>query len=249
MKLGKNILSNLLLIGGLLCWATNYLVADETVKFIEQRLSSQGIGFTTIEINPQTGWYQVRLLNSQGFLFVKPEADYFIFGDLFSLNGKTIINLSELNNQQYNARLIQQYLKNNPQAVIKFNATGKVKKNLYVFTDVDCVYCRQFHSSMNLISKMGISVTYFAFPRNGLNGKTAEKMIAVWCSEDRNAAMDKVKAGGDISNKSNCNNPVRQQYELGISLGVRNTPVMFLDTGEKIYGYLNPSELKQHLNL
>ena len=38
------------------------------------------------------------------------------------------------------------------------------KKNIYVFTDVDCGYCRKFHKEVALLNSKGINVHYLAFP-------------------------------------------------------------------------------------
>ena len=58
---------------------------------------------------------------------------------------------------------------------------------VYVFTDVDCGFCKKFHSQISEYNNLGISVKYAAFPRSGIDGETYNKMVSVWCSEDRNA--------------------------------------------------------------
>ena len=40
-------------------------------------------------------------------------------------------------------------------------------RNCFVFTDVDCGYCRRLHQQMAEYHELGIGVRYVAFPRSG----------------------------------------------------------------------------------
>ena len=91
------------------------------------------------------------------------------------------------------------------------------------------------------INARGIEVRYLAWPRSQ---ESVPKMEAIWCSQDRNAAMNQAKSGADIQAPS-CSNPVQAQMALGASLGVRGTPAIFTQSGQQIGGYLPAAELAQ----
>ena len=129
--------------------------------------------------------------------------------------------------------------------MIVYPAIGETKSVLYAFTDADCGYCRKMHEEMVDINSRGIEVRYLAWPRSQ---ESIPKMEAIWCSEDRNAAMDQAKMGADVQGPT-CNNPVQQQVALGAALGVRGTPAVFTETGEQVGGYLPVAELTQALNI
>ena len=61
---------------------------------------------------------------------------------------------------------------------------------LTVFTDVDCTYYESFYTKMPeaLVAK-GIEVRYLAYPRGGEAAGSYEKMISVWCSQDRHKSL------------------------------------------------------------
>ena len=59
-----------------------------------------------------------------------------------------------------------------------------VKASITVFTDVDCTYCRALHGDLEELMAYGIEVRYLAYPRGG-QAATTDKMISVWCSDDR----------------------------------------------------------------
>jgi len=113
---------------------------------------------------------------------------------------------------------------------------------ILVFTDPDCGYCRRLHEQIAEYAEAGVQVNYLAFPRAGVGSESYNKLVSVWCAEDRNAAMDIAKAGGTPPAKS-CDNPVEEQYRLGQSLGVTGTPSILTRNGGIIPGYVPPQQL------
>jgi thiol:disulfide interchange protein DsbC len=72
-------------------------------------------------------------------------------------------------------------------------------------------------------------------------------MEAIWCSEDRKAAMDQAKMGANIQAPS-CNSPVQAQIDLGMALGVRGTPAIFTEAGQQVGGYLPAAQLAEAIS-
>ena len=125
--------------------------------------------------------------------------------------------------------------------MIIYPAKGETKSVVYSFTDADCPYCTKLHEEIDDINARGIEVRYLAWPRSE---GSIPKMEAIWCSEDRNAAMDQAKMGANVQAPS-CNSPVKSQIELGMALGVRGTPAIFTESGQQIGGYLPAAQLAQ----
>ena len=120
------------------------------------------------------------------------------------------------------------------------------KTTLYVYTDVDCTYCRKMHSEVAELNKAGIAIRYLAFPRSGLQGASFQKATAVWCSPDRQKAMTAAKAGKPVYAES-CDDPVAEQFDMGQAMGVSGTPAVYTDEGEQIGGYIPAAELISRL--
>jgi thiol:disulfide interchange protein DsbC len=116
-----------------------------------------------------------------------------------------------------------------------------------VFTDPDCGYCRRLHEQMSEYSSAGIRVKYLAFPRAGVDSSSYDKLVSVWCADDRNAAMDIAKTGGTPP-PATCDNPVEDQYRLGQALGVTGTPSIMTRDGGLIPGYVPPDQLISRLD-
>ncbi|MCJ7815607.1 MAG: thioredoxin fold domain-containing protein, partial [Xanthomonadales bacterium] len=46
-----------------------------------------------------------------------------------------------------------------------------------------------------------------------------------------------------------CENPIAEQYQLGIALGVTGTPALLTKDGTLIPGYVPPAQLRERLDL
>ncbi|WP_352259153.1 DsbC family protein [Psychrobacter sp. TB55-MNA-CIBAN-0194] len=125
--------------------------------------------------------------------------------------------------------------------MVIYPAKGETKAIIYAFTDADCGYCRKLHSEIDDINARGVEVRYLAWPRSQ---ESVPKMEAIWCSEDRHAAMNQAKIGANIQAPS-CVNPVQEHMALGTKLGVRGTPAIFTEAGQQIGGYLPAAQLAE----
>ena len=118
---------------------------------------------------------------------------------------------------------------------------------LTVFTDIDCGYCRKLHEQVPAYNEEGIAIRYMAFPRAGIGSRSYEKAVTVWCSDDQQKAMTEAKAGVEMA-PIQCENPVAEQYQLGMTLGVSGTPALLTPDGQLIPGYVPPAQLRQRLD-
>lgn len=187
-----------------------------------------------------SGLYEV--LIGADIYYVTSDGKYIISGDVYEARTRT--NLTALARGKV-------YLK-------RVNATGEsgmiiyepkqVKRTLTVFTDVDCPYCRKFHKDLPQHLENGIRVRYIMMPLQGLQASTYKKSVNVWCSDDRNKALDTAKSGGTLKDRD-CMNPVAANLALARSLGISSTPTLMTQDGVILPGYLPPAELAARLGL
>ncbi len=119
--------------------------------------------------------------------------------------------------------------------------------DLTVFTDIDCGYCRKLHAQVDAYNENGIAIHYMAFPRAGIGSRSYEKFVAVWCADDQQEAMTQAKLGSE-PDPDQCENPVAEQYQLGMALGVTGTPALLTADGTLIPGYVPPEQLRERLD-
>lgn len=119
--------------------------------------------------------------------------------------------------------------------------------DLMVFTDIDCGYCRKLHAQMEEYNEAGIAIHYMAFPRAGVGSRSYEKAVSVWCAGDQREAMTQAKLGAE-PDPAQCDNPIAEQYQLGLDLGVSGTPSLLTAEGQMIPGYVPPDQLRERLD-
>lgn len=190
---------------------------------------------TSVQEGPVPGLYEVMM--GATVLYMTEDGRFAVRGDVFDLKSRK--NLTE--GRRTEAR-ISALAKEGGQAIEFTAAGGKTAHTIYVFTDIDCGYCRKMHQEVAQLNAAGITVKYLAFPRSGLEGESYEKAVAVWCAADQKAALTAAKQGQKLERRA-CDNPVAAQYHLGEAVGVRGTPAVYLENGRELGGYVPAAEL------
>ncbi|QIL88753.1 DsbC family protein [Microbulbifer harenosus] len=223
-------------------------VDDAVAKQIKAKLSAgnPNATFGDVRESPLSGLYEVEV-NGGNVLFVSKDGGHFIAGDLFEVGAEQVVNLSEQRRGRHRAEVMdQQDLKD----MIVFSPKGETKAHIYVFTDVDCGYCRKLHDDVPELNRRGIEVRYLAFPRAGLNSVGYRKIATAWCADDPNKTLTDLKSRKDVPLKVCNNNPVAAQYKLGNEvIDVRGTPTIVMEDGTVVPGYLPPDTLVKALGI
>lgn len=69
-------------------------------------------------------------------------------------------------------------------------------------------------------------------------------MTKVWCAEDRREALERATRGEEGSVSSSCGDVViAKHYALGRQLGIPGTPMIVLEDGTSLGGYVAPDKL------
>jgi thiol:disulfide interchange protein DsbC len=121
------------------------------------------------------------------------------------------------------------------------------RHTITVFTDVDCTYCRKLHKQIKDYNDLGITVRYLLYPRSGADTPSYYKAVTVWCSENRQEALTRAKAGEALK-RLDCPNPLAELMDLGQAVGLQGTPAIILDDGEMVPGYVPPEKLAKALD-
>ena len=209
------------------------------VKSLQANLKTSGIEETIVSAVP-TDMADLYWVTAEGLpsFFTDKAGKHIIQGQIIALGEEVPVDISGA----LVARTAQNALKAvDKKDMVIYPAKGVTKSVVYSFTDADCPYCTKLHEEMDEINALGIEVRYLAWPRSE---GSVPKMEAIWCSEDRKAAMDQAKMGANVQAPS-CNSPVQSQMALGRSLGVNGTPAIFTESGQQVGGYLPAAQLAQ----
>ncbi|MDG9881871.1 bifunctional protein-disulfide isomerase/oxidoreductase DsbC [Pseudomonas sp. GD04058] len=217
-----------------LALVTSFAVADEADKAIRETLKSlaSDIPVESIEKSPFNGLYEVKLQGGR-VLYASADGQYVVQGNLYEVKDGQPVNLTEKSERAGIAKTINTIPTSD---MVVYPAKGQAKSHITVFTDTTCPYCHKLHEEVAELNRLGVEVRYVAFPRQGLGSPGDEQLQAVWCSKDRNSALDKMIGGKEIK-AAKCENPVSKQFAMGQSIGVNGTPAIVLEDGQVIPGY------------
>jgi len=220
---------------------------DKIKQNILSNIQTLDVSVTEIQIEetPIKGIYWVLLpgsetllISADGRFILGRGINEFKEGKLEPVESQ-MVELAKVGLQQ---SAIDAFQKNQEQQII-YKAHGEKKAEVYVFTDVNCGYCRKFHKDVPELNQAGIEVHYFAGP---FYSKDRESLEQIWCSKDPLVAMNLVKGGQKLSGVTiteACKTTVSDHIALGQKLGIRGTPALFTKSVEQIGGYVPPQEL------
>ncbi len=210
---------------------------EKLVQAIEVASQNQ-LQIISLKATPLSSIYEVELSSGE-ILYSDISGDYLFAGDMYQTTGSGLLNLSAGTRQ---IRTQDKIASIPEEEMIVFTPETEVKATLTVFTDVDCTYCRALHRDIDMIMEKGIQVRYLAYPRGGENAESYDKMLSVWCSDDRHKTLTQAKNGQNLP-KRDCESPVLTHYFLGNELGISGTPALVFPDGRIIPGYVEVDRL------
>jgi thiol:disulfide interchange protein DsbC len=197
----------------------------------------QGVKPSDVSSSPIPGLYEVTMGGLVAY--VSEDGKFLVSGDVYDLASQT--NLTAERRSSARAKALAAVREED---MIIFSPPNP-KMTVTVFTDVDCGYCRKFHSQIAEYNKAGIRVRYMSYPRTGPGTSSWAKSESVWCAADRKDALTRAKRDEAVKSRSCGDALIKSQYELGDDLGVEGTPAIFTTSGDYVGGYLPPAQLVQ----
>tara|TARA_B100001121_G_scaffold20928_1_gene16354 strand:+ start:246 stop:956 length:711 start_codon:yes stop_codon:yes gene_type:complete len=219
-----------------------FVLDKDEIKAKLNEIIPDEISIETVDDTYSSNFFSVEL--SDGSLFyVTADGEFIINGDLYQIKKNSLINFSDMRDSKIR---INKILEINPSEFITFKPKEK-KTDIYVFTDVDCGYCRKLHSEITSYLENGIQVNYLAFPREGLESETYQKMNNAWCSKDPQASLTNLKLGKTIKSDDCTKKIVSRHYNLAKEFNAQGTPTIILENGFLLAGYYSAEEILKFL--
>jgi thiol:disulfide interchange protein DsbC len=205
--------------------------------------SQNQLEIISVKPTPLATIYEVEL-NTGEILYSDISGDYLFAGDMYRTGDTGLVNISTRGKQERSLVKIAAI----PEEEMIIFTPDVVKASITVFTDVDCTYCRKLHSELDELMAKGIEVRYLAYPRGGAEAASYDKMISVWCSDDRKKSLTQAKNGQNLP-AGDCDSPVLAHHALGNELGISGTPALIFPDGTVIPGYMDAERLATMLNI
>jgi len=206
-------------------------------KVIEQRLTIPRVD-AVVKL-PYSGLYEVRIGND--IIYTDAKGDFVFVGNI--IDTRTLENKTR-------ARVDALVQAASPQfkfADLPFDSAiqyvkGNGKRQIAVFADPNCTFCKRFEKSLQQLSDVTIHV--FLYPVLGPD--SVEKSKSIWCSPDRGKAwLDWMLNGTLPTAAGTCAHPVETLTALGRSLNINGTPTTLFANGRRAAGAIPMSDLQK----
>lgn len=211
--------------------------ADMIKKAVEAALGPGSKVQSIFKTNYLGGLYEVRVGNN--LLYTDSKVSFLFSGSIF--DGKTLENLTE----DRLSRLTAINFKELPLELALKTVRGKGSRQVAVFEDPNCGYCKRFRKTV--LESDDATIYTFVIPVLGPESVSKSKQLL--CAADKNKAWDdwmlrnKTPIGdGDCSNAS-----IEKLQELGRKLSITGTPTVIFADGTRAAGAISPAQFELRL--
>lgn len=118
---------------------------------------------------------------------------------------------------------------------------GNGKRQIAIFSDPNCPYCKQLETELNKLND--VTIYTFIYP---IKNQSIAVSKQVFCEKDSALAWSNlISKGIQPSSKKTCANPVERNLSLGKSLGLNGTPAIIFSNGFKVMGSHPAQEIEK----
>ena len=221
----------------LICTGSANAQPEQQIKTEIQKKLGANAKVKSVTPAPVAGLYEVLVGND--IFYTDASAKYLIQGEIIELaSGKNITEQrqADLNRIKWNDLA--------PANAIK-NVRGNGSRQLAVFSDPNCGYCKRLEKSLQQLD----NVTIYTYLIPILSPDSAQKSKQIWCSSDPyKAYIDWMVNGIAPSGKGECSTPLDKNMAFAKTYGITGTPTLFFTDGSRFPGAVQITDIEKKFN-
>ena len=187
--------------------------------------------------SPVPGVYEVRVNGSQIF-YTDEQGNYLLQGNLIDVKERrnlTEERISKLTEVAFDKLPTKDSIK-----IVR----GNGKRQLAVFADPNCGYCKQFERDMTKVDN--VTIQLFLYPVLGPD--SVVKARNIWCAKDKAKAWNDWMQRGVVPEASECDTAaLARNREFGQKYNVTGTPTLFFRDGTRAPGAMPAAQVEKQL--
>jgi thiol:disulfide interchange protein DsbC len=213
-------------------WA--HAQTEQQIKTEIQKKLGPNVKVKSVIPAPVSGLYEVLVGND--LFYTDTSGKYLIQGEIIELaSGK---NITEQRQTDLN-RI--KWTDLSPANAIK-NVRGNGSRQLAVFSDPNCGYCKRLEKSLQQLD----NVTIYTYLIPILSPDSAQKSKQIWCSADPyKSYIDWMINGITPSGKNDCATPLDKNMAFAKTYGITGTPTLFFADGSRFPGAVQIADIEK----
>ncbi len=185
---------------------------------------------------PMKGLYEIRI--GTDVYYTDAQGNYLIQGELIDTKARRNLTEDRLN------KLTAIDFKALPLKDAFTIVHGKGERQLVVFEDPNCGYCKRFEKDMQRVDNVTLHV--FLYPI--LSPDSAEKSRNIWCAKDRAAAWQDHMLRDVTPAAASCDvAALERNLALGRKHKITGTPTLIFTDGTRVPGAIAAQEVEKRL--
>ena len=202
---------------------------------IQKRLGTSA-NVRNVTPSPIPGLFEVQVNNE--IFYTDSNAKYLIQGEMVELASGN--NLTSKRQEDIN-RIKWSEL---PQAQAFKVVRGNGSRQIAVFSDPNCGYCKRLEKTLQQLD----NVTIYNYLIPILSADSALKSKQIWCAADQQKVWnDWMLNNLGPSGKSDCANPIDKNLTLAKNYGINGTPTIFFTDGSRFPGAVQLADIEKKL--
>jgi thiol:disulfide interchange protein DsbC len=208
--------------------------SEQQIRSELQKKIGSNTKIKSVSLSPIPGVYEVLVGND--IFYTDVNSKYLIQGEIIEIaTGK---NITEQKQADLN-RIKWSEL--NPANALKV-VRGNGSRQLAVFSDPNCGYCKRLDKSLQQLD----NVTIFTYLIPILSPDSTQKSKQIWCSSDsQKTYIDWMINGVIPSGKSDCTTPLDKNMAFAKTYGITGTPTIFFTDGSRFPGAVQISDIEK----
>jgi thiol:disulfide interchange protein DsbC len=202
---------------------------------IQKRLGTSA-NVRNVTPSPIPGLFEVQVNNE--IFYTDSNAKYLIQGEMVELasgNNLTTKRQEDINRIKWSDL---------PQAHSFKVVRGNGSRQIAVFSDPNCGYCKRLEKTLQQLD----NVTIYNYLIPILSADSALKSKQIWCAADQQKVWnDWMLNNLGPSGKSDCANPIDKNLTLAKNYGINGTPTIFFTDGSRFPGAVQLADIEKKL--
>ena len=202
---------------------------------IQKRLGTSA-NVRNVTPSPIPGLFEVQVNNE--IFYTDSNAKYLIQGEMVELasgNNLTTKRQEDINRIKWSDL---------PQAQAFKVVRGNGSRQIAVFSDPNCGYCKRLEKTLQQLD----NVTIYNYLIPILSADSALKSKQIWCAADQQKVWnDWMLNNLGPSGKSDCANPIDKNLTLAKNYGINGTPTIFFTDGSRFPGAVQLVDIEKKL--